>query len=44
MFQLNEFKHMMKVLEPDIDDKKIMSLFKTSLSITSNGVLNDAIN
>lgn len=44
VFQLNEFKHMMKALEPEIDDKKIMTLFKTSLSITSNGVLNDAIN
>jgi hypothetical protein len=35
---------MLKDLEPEIDDKKIMNLFKTSMGITSNGQLNDAIN
>lgn len=44
VFQLDEFKVMLKALEPDIDDKKILSLFKACLGIASNGTLNDAIN
>ena len=44
VFQMDEFRHMLQNLEPEIDDKKIMSLFKQSIGVAENGVLNDAVN
>jgi Ca2+-binding EF-hand superfamily protein len=44
VFQMDEFRSMLQNLEPEIDDKKIMSLFKQSIGVAENGVLNDAVN
>jgi len=44
IFQINEFKAMLRKFEPDIEDKKVFSLFKECCSISQNGNLSDAIN
>jgi len=34
VFQISEFKTMLRKLEPDIEDKKVISLFKECCSVT----------